>query len=67
MSIIFLSRMDAGNACYKNREEEVGSSMVLRQRYVSAKDVVVMGLIGDHIISKHLVKPVGSQKKQGWP
>lgn len=62
----------AGNACYKNREEEVGSSMVLRQRYVSAKwgisaDVIVMGLIGDHIISKHLVKLVGSQKKQGWP
>lgn len=46
--------------------------MVLWQRYVSAKwgisaDVIVMGLIGDHIISKHLVKLVGSQKKQGWP
>ncbi|KAK9228341.1 hypothetical protein WN944_021291 [Citrus x changshan-huyou] len=43
--------------------------MVLRQRYVSAKwgisaDVITMGLFGDHIVSKHLVKLMGSQKKQ---
>lgn len=43
--------------------------MVVRQRYVSAKwgisaDVITMGLFGDHIVSKHLVKLMGSQKKQ---
>lgn len=43
--------------------------MVVRQRYVSAKwgisaDVITMGLFGGHIVSKHLVKLMGSQKKQ---